>query len=158
MEQLTGSEEKRAQLQYARGWLSEDKRYITVEQKTARGIPTSRMTDAWIDQLRDHGVIAEIGRDEVRGHVNMFAVMEEAKQRWRAIKYTRDVNDALGRESVMHLRFPSKQDICGLVHKGECFIALDFAAYYDQFVYTPEVGARFCFRHGDRYYLSLIHI
>jgi hypothetical protein len=82
----------------------------------------------------------------------MFAVPEPAKKRFRSIKHTRMANDILDHSTVMPIRFPSKQDICGLVHHGDCFIALDFAAYYDQFTYSAEVGSRFCFRHGSRYF------
>jgi hypothetical protein len=151
-EQLTGSERSLADLRYVRGWLSEDSRYEIVAEKDARGIPTTKMPEEWLVKLRQHRVIVDVDRCDVRGWVHMFAVPEPAKMRFRPIKYTRDVNDVLGRESVMPLRFPTKQEICALVHHGECFIALDFAAYFDQFEYTPEVGARFCFRRGDRFF------
>jgi hypothetical protein len=82
----------------------------------------------------------------------MFTVPEPAKQRFRPIKFTKDVNDILGKDTLLPLHFPSKQDICDLVHKGECFISLDFSSYYDQFEYAPEIGARFCFRHGTKYF------
>jgi hypothetical protein len=137
---------------YVRRWLYDVSRYEKVPVKTARGIPSTNMPDEWVALLEKFGVTVEISREEVRGHVLMFTVYEEAKDRDRPIKYTRDANNALGKETVMRLRFPTKQEICDLVHHGECFIALDFSSFYDQFAYSPEVGARFCFRHGDKYY------
>ena len=133
-------------------WLKNDRKYDGVCRRTARGAPTTSMPAEWIEQLLRHGVIDEIQRNGVRGWVNMFAVPEPAKKRFRPIKHTRDANIALGKDTLMKLRFPTKQEICRLVHKGSHFIALDFAAYYDQFKYAPEVGARFCFRHGGRYF------
>ena len=147
-----GGEQSLAHFRRVRGWLEDEERYEAVAVKGPRGAPTTRMPDAWIELLRLHGVVKEVEKCEVRGWVHMFAVPEPAKQRYRPIKHTRDVNEALGKETLLQLRFPAKQEICALVHQGACFIALDFASYYDQFEYTAKVGARFCFRHGSRYY------
>ncbi len=150
--ELQGGEESRQQFEFATGWLHDDARYNSVPEKGARGAPTTGMPDAWIDELQQRGIITPIARKQIRGWVRMFVVPEPAKKRWRPIKHTLDANTALGRDTVMHLRFPTKQDIAALVHEGECFIALDFSAYFDQFVYTPEVASRFCFRKSGKYY------
>jgi hypothetical protein len=151
-ERLSGGERSLADLRYVRGWLEDVSRYAPVATRSAWGIPTTSMPPAWVDKLAEHGVVHAIERRDVRGWVHMFAVPEVAKERWRPIKYTRDINETLGKETVMRLTFPSKLDIRELVHHGECFIALDFASYYDHFVYAPEVGARCCFRQGGRYF------
>jgi hypothetical protein len=39
-----------------------------------------------------------------------------------------------------------------LVNAGEFFISLDFASYFDQFVYNAEVGELFCFRQGNAFF------
>ena len=150
--QLEGSEATRRRFQHVRGWLEDEARYTKVMEKGARDAPTTSMSDEWISLLEQHDVITEIREQDVRGHVHMFAVPEPAKRRFRPIKHTRDVNDILGKETLLQMRFPTKQEIRALVHRGECFIALDFAAYYDQFEYAPRVGARFCFRRGGRWY------
>jgi hypothetical protein len=152
VEAMSGGEVSLADLRHVRGWLEDDARYGAVAVKGSRGAPTTKMSDEWIGLLQQHGVVKEVARQEVRGWVHMFAVPEPAKQRFRPIKHTRDVNDAVGKETLMELRFPTKHEICDLVHHGECFIALDFAAYFDQFEYSATVGSRFCFRRGKRYY------
>lgn len=102
--------------------------------------------------LKQFGVAVEVPRCEVRGWVKVFAVPEPAKRRFRPIKHTVDVNEALGKDTLMRITFPTKSEICSLVHAGECFISLDFAAYYDQFTYSKDVGRRFCFRSGSKFY------
>jgi len=152
VEELAGGEETLAHLKHVRGWLDDDARYAALKEKGANNAPTTSMPQEWVDKLLQFGVIKEIGRHDVRGWVHMFTVPEPAKMRHRPIKNTRDCNDALGKETLMKLTFPTKQEICALVHAGACFISLDFASYYDQFVYSADVGARFCFRRGDKYY------
>lgn len=149
---LSGGAQSLADFKHASGWLTDSTRYNAVPVKGARGAPTTSMSDAWIDALHTHGVVVTIPRELINGWVHMFAVLELAKRRWRAIKHTRDANDVLGKETLMQLTFPTKTDICQLVHKGECFAAFDFSAFFDQFVYAPEIGARFCFRKHGRYF------
>ena len=150
--ELAGGEESLRQLKHVVGWLRDTSRYEAVPRRSARGLPATRLPMEWVELLLQHRVVKEIARNEVEGWVDVFVVPEPAKQRYRPIKHTRDVNAVLGKETLLKLRFPSKLDICNLVHAGECFIALDFAAYYDQFEYSSEVGSRFCFRKGNRYF------
>ena len=150
--QLSGGVASLEVFQQERGWLEDGGRYEKVPIKNARGTPSARLSDEWIEQMLDVAMIKEVQRGEVSGHVRMFVVPEPAKQRFRPIKHTVDVNDILGKETLRPLRFPTKLDICDLVHRGECFIALDFSAYYDQIKYAEEIGRRFCFRQGSRYF------
>ena len=134
------------------GWLREIDRYTAVPVRAASGAPRARFDDRYVDSLEEYGVVREVSRADVRGHVTMFLVAEPAKQRFRPIKHTIDVNNVLGKDTVLPLRFPTKLDIIQLVLRGTHFIALDFAAYYDQFLYAPEVGERFCFRARGKFY------
>ncbi len=137
---------------HAAGWLSEDVRYRTVRRRAANGAPRAKLSDEQVAALLQHGVVRRIPRSAVKGWVRMFTVPEAAKRRFRPIKHTADVNDALGKESLLKLRFPSKASLVGLVHHGTHAIALDFAAYFDQFLYTESIGEMFCFRHGQDYF------
>lgn len=146
------SEQVRADCEEALRWLHDDSLYSRVPVRGADGIPAARMTGDQVQQLVDFGIVRPIAREDVRGHVRMFLVEEAAKHRFRPIKYTKDANDALGRETLMEMHFPTKNDLCQLVNKGDYFIALDFSAYFDAFLYSPQVGHRFCFRHEKDYY------
>ena len=130
--------------QRVRRWVEDDEAYA--------GVPCSNRTPAAaalsledVEALLEHGVIEEARLEDVRGSVRMFTVPEPKKQRRRAIKHTKGCNDALGAATLEGVRFPSKSDIVGMVHKGSHFISLDFAAYYDQFKYAEEIRDRFCF-------------
>jgi len=149
---LPGGEESLHAIEHVCGWLDDDARYADVPVKSAAGAPTCDFSEAWLEQLIETGVIEPIERGDVRGWVRMFAVPEAKKERWRPIKFTADCNRVLGKETLMKLRMPTKTEIAKLVHAGECFIALDFSAYYDQFEYAVDVGRRFCFRSGERYF------
>ena len=134
------TEPQRALWRRASSWLTDASMYASVPPLTANGAPAARMEPAAIETLRDFGIIEEIPRSEVRGWTKMFFVPEWAKNRRRPIKHTFIVNEALGKETLMPCRFPTKADICNLVRRGTHFIAFDFAAYFDQFEYAPEVG------------------
>ena len=144
--------ETRQRFEYARGWLWDLRRYAPVPVRGADGAPRARLSEAWVASLEEHGIVREIHRDEVRGWVTMFAVAEPAKERFRPIKNPKDVNAVLGKDTILPMRFPSKREIVELVLAGTHFIALDFASYYDQFEYTPEVAQMFCFRELERYF------
>ena len=145
-------ESVRKAFDHAIGWLSELPRYACVPRRTANGAPSARLTDEWVAALLKHGVVEPTTRAAVQGWVRMFAVAEVAKRRHRPIKFTKDVNDALGRDTLMKLRFPSKADLVQLVHSGSHFVALDFAAYFDQFEYVAALRPLFCFRHGGKFF------
>jgi hypothetical protein len=152
VEALSGTPETLAAVQHVRKWLERDAMYDAIPPRSAEGVPTARLSKAFIARLEEVDMIERIAPSEIRGHVEMFKVAEEAKRRFRPIKHTRDCNDALGKETLMPLVFPSKKEIVQLVNKGDYFISLDFSAYYDQFEYAPEVRSRFCFQHDGATY------
>jgi hypothetical protein len=148
----SSSSSVRAAFVHASGWLTDLSRYQVVPRRSANGAPRARLSDEWVAALVQYGVCTPIPRAAVRGHVRMFGVPEPAKKRFRPIKHTADVNEVLGKDTLLPLRFPSKAEIINLVNKGSHFIALDFSAYFDQFLYAPEVGELFCFRHGSKFF------
>lgn len=129
--------------------------YEGVRTAGAAGCPAARMTDAQVEQLREHRVVRPIAKEEVRGHVKMFLVPEEHKARWRPIKWTFMANEDLGPETLVKNHFPSKSTIAGLVNAGDFALSLDFAAYYDQILLSNSVGQRFCFRNGKGEFFAL---
>ena len=155
LEQLPGGTATLERLQQATKWLVSDDAYSAVATTTSQRTPATSLSDEFVDQLVSHGIIAPVARADIRGHVNVFGIPEFAKQRIRCIKEPRDINRVIGKDKLMKLRFPTKADICGLVHKGKYFIALDFASYYDQFPFSEDVSRRFCFRKCNAYYRLL---
>jgi hypothetical protein len=149
---LPMSDEVKARWQHGRGWLDQIDRYDAVPRCGAKGMPTARLTRAQLQQLETIGVVEPISAGQVAGWTKVFLVPEVAKRRFRPIKHTFIVNEALGKDSLQDVRFPSKREICELVHSGECFIAVDFSAYFDQFEYSPEVSRLFCFRGAGKSY------
>jgi hypothetical protein len=133
-------------------WLRNDDIYAAVPILDATNIPVARYKRPWLKQLLECGVISPIAPENVRGHVKMFAVPEEAKKRFRSIKHTVAINQYCGRETLTPVSFPTKKDIANFVNQGDCFIALDFAAYYDQFTLSPEISTRMCFGFDNRTY------
>lgn len=133
-------------------WVLDDKMYEGVAVKGVGQIPNARYKQRWIDHLVRHDVIAEIEPHRIRGAVNMFAVPEWWKERFRSIKETQDINIACGKETVTPCTFPSKPDITSMVNDGEYVITLDFAAWYDQFELGEQVASRMCFRHNGKCY------
>ena len=137
-----------------RGWLEDDGRYAEhgVPIRTSIGTPTANYRAHWIERLLETGVIEQIRGKHVRGHTRIYGRPEPAKERVRALMHTVDINDACGADTIDHPRFPTKLTIAEAVHDGEWMVALDFAAFYDQFKLAPEVGSRMCFRWNRRFF------
>jgi hypothetical protein len=136
----------------SRKFLQEDATYDAVPVCGADGCPTARYEQHWIDLLEKYGVIKQTTKEEVRGHVNMFVVLEKLKNRVRSIKHTVSINEILGRNTLRRCRFPGKIEIAEAIQHGEYFIELDFAAYYDQFPLARDVGGRMCFKRFGKWY------
>lgn len=134
------------------GWLTDDSRYSAVPIKNADGAPAAQVRDDHIAQLVDKNIIKQCRRRDVRGWIKLFLVPELSKKRWRPIKHPWILNAVLGKETLLSNHLPHKVEIKQFAHKGECMISLDFAAFFDQFEYSPDVSRRFCFRHKGKFY------
>lgn len=140
-------------------WFS-DKRYLVDASMYAERLsscdldylPSTKISKENVERLAEFGVTREVPPSDVRGFVKMFTVLELHKRRHRPIKYTYQANDVFGKETLRKLKFPTKKEICEFSLHGSHFAAFDFAAYYDQFVYDPEVGKFFCFKKGKKVY------
>jgi hypothetical protein len=140
-----------------RRWLECDDMYAVngVPIRRGEGTPTANYRSAWIESLCSTNVVAEIDREDVRGWTRLYAVPEPAKERFRAIMHTFEINDFCGRDTLDPCKFPTKRTISEAVHDGEHMIALDFSAYYYQFPLDQLVGRRMCFRWNQRFYRLL---
>ena len=152
VEELDGGDCTKQEWAYERSWLSDETKYEAVPTTDASNTPRARYRATWIKRLLECGVIEATTKEKVRGHVKMFVVPEIVKQRFRSIKHTASINVHCGRETLRHCVFPSKIEVCEAVHAGDWFIALDFAAYYDQFELSHEVSNRMCFAHNGKLY------
>lgn len=133
-------------------WLDNIDMYAAVPRRSANGAPVARMTHEQVEKLVEFGVVEETTRARVLGWVHMFLRLELAKRRYRPIKFTRDVNDACGKDTIPPAVFPLKPELIYFVHKGKYFLALDFAAYFDQFRYCKAIRDLLCFRSGGKFY------
>ncbi len=149
---LDTTDKSRIRWKHARGWLDDPTFYAAVPRCSARGTPSASLKREFVQQLVSHGIVEKTASADVRGWTKMFGVEEPAKLRIRPIKHTFIVNDALDKETLMPCHYPTKAEITQLVHKGSYFIAFDFAAWFDQFEYAPEIRDLFCFRQQGEYF------
>lgn len=149
---LSGGDETKLNLKRQLRYLLDDSTYDKVPVVGADGAPRARLKPEWVEALLQVGTIAPIAPGAVRGHVQVFAVPEPEKRRYRCIKVPRSINQILDKSTVDSCTFPSKRVIAGLPWEGTHMIALDFASYYDQFPYSEAVSSRMAFRHGSRYF------
>ena len=140
-------------------WTTDANRYAVLDTalyppRTRYNTPYTKLTPADVNKMLEMNVIRRIHPDEVRGHMRLFPVPEFFKQRRRPIRHTEDINDVLGRETLLKLDMATKVDIISLVHLGDWAVAFDAAAFFDQFALHPDVGARMCFMKGHKYYAA----
>jgi hypothetical protein len=134
-------------------WLTDVTRYSAVPRRDPDDIPEARLSDDDIEAMLRVGHIMKVDRSFVQGGVRMFTVPELAKNRRRAIKWTRDANDVLPSAERGHeVRMATKTQIVKLVHGGSHFAALDLAAWFDQLPYHRDVSRLFCFKHKGQFY------
>lgn len=103
--------------------------------------------------MAEAGQVTETTLDEIRGYVHVFAVPELSKGRRRAIKHTKDINDAFGRETLVPARLPTRAEQSRQAASGDYAISVDFAAYFDQFPMDDEVRRLMAFRSGGKVWL-----
>jgi len=137
---------------YAIGWITDPTRYAAVPVRRAAGTPYTTLKSEHVKSIESIGVFEKIDPSQVRGHVRVFSVAEPAKCRFRAIKEPRDINDVLGRDTLMTTDMATKADIRQLVHKGNYFVQFDYSQYYDQFALHRDISLRQCFRKGRQFY------
>jgi hypothetical protein len=112
--------------------------------RTARDVTTARLLPHHAEALLAAGIVEPVDPADVRGRVFVFAVPEHAKQRFRVIQHTADVNARM--PSACPVAFNSIAKRCSFVHSGSHALQLDFAAYYTQFELADAVRNFFCFR------------
>lgn len=137
------------------GWLLDPQRYKKLPPRSANGTPIARLSQLFVQQLKDAGVTREIRRCDVRGYVKMFTVAQPFKKPpcHRPIKHTYEINEIYGKETLRpDVKFPGKPQIVNFPLLGTHFVSLDFSAYFDQFQYHPDVGTYMCFRFGNKFY------
>jgi hypothetical protein len=141
-----------ANWQAKRRWLEDDELYTAhgVPLRSSARMPKANYREEWMRRLVDTGVVCPVRRGSVRGWARMYGVPEPAKERFRAIMHTVDINDACNADTIDHPRFPTKLTIAEAVHNGDWMIALDFSAYYYQFGLDEKVGSSMCFKWNHR--------
>jgi len=145
----------RAEWDYQEHWLDDPEFYKAVPTGTATDLGFAKeFTDENIERMEEEcDLIRKLDAgEEPLGAVNLWKLPELHKDRARPIRETKAVNDTLPCDPEHAVRFIPKAGIPLLLLEGECALALDFSAYYDQFHYSKEVGRRFCFRHGNHVY------
>jgi hypothetical protein len=92
--------------------------------------------------LSECGLI-ERCRAKPLGGVRLFLVPEPAKKRFRIIRYTIDVNDAI--TDIEPVVFPTAKELDEHTLAGDFTVTLDATSFYDHFHLDPAVRAYFCF-------------
>ena len=141
---------------YAVGWALDPSRYDEVRRafpnKRAWNCPYTTLSSENIKVMLERGVIRVVSPDEVEGHVILFRVPEPQKQRWRPIRFTRDINEVLDHDTIMPVDMATKESIVSLLHKGSHSVAFDAKAFFDQFRLDPKIQTMMCFRKGRKFY------
>jgi hypothetical protein len=138
---------KRCWLQ-ALGWLNDPERYHHVAFDGR--LPGHRMLKGDIPVLLQDGVLRRLRPGErARGSVRVFFVVELHKLRRRGIKWTKDVNDAIGRETLQKLPIGTRAELRRSVLTGGWAIVVDGKQWFDQFPLSDEVGLYMCFDPSD---------
>ncbi len=134
-------------------WLFDHQRYAdALPRRTADGCPQPKLSHEDVLLLERVGVVRQIPRHRVRGHVKLFDVPEIFKMRRRAIKFTEDINNTFGKDTLRKVALPTKDEICHLVNAGTHHAQFDFTAWFDQIKYDPRVGEYACFRSGGKFF------
>lgn len=133
-------------------WIRDPTMYLAVPRRGAQGTPFTRLESQHVRRMLEVGTIAEVRPCDVRGWLNVFGVVEWSKKRVRSIKEPRDINDYLGKETLLKIDMATKETIVRAVHDGDYFVQFDFASYYDQFEMNEEISKLQCFKKGRKYY------
>jgi hypothetical protein len=142
-----------ARFNLAVSWITDDTMYarMTTPRVADQGaLPRAKLYPADVLQMAEAGQVVELELSQVRGFVRMFAVPELAKQRRRAIKHTKDINDTFDKYTLVPSFLPKRQQQSQQAASGHFALTLDFAAYFDQFPLNEAIRRRMCFRSGGK--------
>lgn len=148
LEMMASTPRIKEQFVHARRWLEDVTMYQNVPPCRFEDIPTARLrTTKFVQQMFDYDVMETVDAKHAKSFCNVFLHPEPFKEpkRFRIIKEPVDVNKFLGKETLQGVGMTTKLQIVQLVHSGNYMAAFDFAAYYDQFEYDPQVRNFFVF-------------
>lgn len=144
---LEMTEEMKRKLEHVFQWIEEEEMYKDVPVCTARQLPPAKLTREHIELLVAEGHIESVpDRRCVKGYVKVFGSLELFKGRIRIIKWTRIINETLGKETLIGIRMSGKKEAVALACKGPWIAAVDAKGFYDQIGLSENVRDRFCFR------------
>ena len=142
----------KARFHYALRWVSDPQTYndLPVEQ---RGVAETKLHKEDLRRMLEAGQIRPAEPEEITGYVHLFHVVEWAKQRRRAIKHTAAINEHYGKETLMPMHLPLREEQSAQTLEGRWAITVDFSAYFDQFPLHDEIARRMGFRKGNTHYI-----
>ena len=127
--------------------------YKDVPIAGARGAPRARLKADQVAALLKADMIREIPASDVRGHIDMFTVLEQHKNRLRAIKWPKVINAVLGAATIdPDMDIAGKRKILQIIHSGRFCAQFDGASFFDQIKLHPLIGLLMCFKFGGKYY------
>lgn len=134
-------------------WLFDPAMYDQVPVRGAKGAPRARLTRAQVRDLVRTGVIRKIDASLVRGHIDIFTVLEIFKNRLRVIKWPKLINAILGAATIdPDMSIAGKKAILEIIHAGSYCAQFDGSSFFDQFTLHPEISSRMCFKKNNEYY------
>jgi hypothetical protein len=122
----------------ALAWINDERLYVAA---TSEELERSTLPSADIDLQLARGKI-EFTK-WWKGTCKTLRVPEHAKRRFRAIQHPKIANDRT--EKPEPVRFTSTNERHAAVLRGKFVLSLDFAAFFDQFLMSPEVRKYFAF-------------
>ena len=132
------------------GWLTDPARYDLGLVPPPVG-PSASISSADLDQLKSCSFVKRVRREEVRGWIKVFTVMERKKERRRVICWPRDLNDALRNlgYSGERMQLGTVDQHAAKTHNGKFGAVLDLRLAYWQLPLDEEVALHFCFEGPD---------
>jgi hypothetical protein len=138
-----------------RKWVCDDDSYkhVTFAGKLER----SRLSAEDERRMQQLGLIRELDASETpTGTTRLFWVAEQAKGRRRPIRWTKAINEALGRDTLRGMKMATRAEQVAQSLTGQWAICLDMSAWFDQIPLALDVQLRHCFigRDGKIYCLT----
>ena len=140
-------------LEDALRYVEDPEMYKDVPIRGAKGIPRARLTMDQVKALEQTGVIREISAADVRGHIEMFTVLEVFKNRLRPIKWPKLINAVLGADTIdPDMDIAGKRQLLQVLQAGKFCAQFDGSSFFDQIMLHPLIGVLMAFTKCGKYY------
>jgi hypothetical protein len=125
-------------------WVCADGSYKQVN--FAGKLERSRLSAEDERLMQKLGLIRELDAAETpTGTTRLFWVAEQAKSRRRPIRWTKAINEVLGRDTLPGVKMAARAEQVAQSLTGEWAICLDMSAWFNQIPFAVDAQLRHCF-------------